>query len=41
MTSFIELKYMAFHHVTVCFKCVIIRWTEYNSVLDKQNVMSA
>ena len=38
-SSLTELKYMAFHYVTTCFKCIIIRRTEY-SLLSKQSVMS-
>jgi hypothetical protein len=39
MSSFIELKYMAFHYVTTCLKCIITRRTEH-SFLSKQSVMS-
>jgi hypothetical protein len=34
-----ELKYVAFHYVNTCFKCVIISRTEY-SFLSKQSVKS-
>jgi hypothetical protein len=39
MSSLIQLKYMAFHYVITCFKCIIISRTEY-SFLSKQSAMS-
>jgi len=39
MPSLVELKCIAFHYVTTCFKCIIIRRTEY-SLLNKQSVKS-
>jgi len=39
MSSLIQLKYMAFHYVITCFKCIIISQNEY-SFLSKQFAMS-
>jgi len=38
-SSLTELKYIAFHYTTPCFKCVIISRAEY-SFLRKQTLMS-